>query len=110
MAEPYLRDLKHWVDRSALPTTVEVVVKHFFAGAAGYVDGKIFVSLTPVGLALKLPEDERRRLFAGGAIPLRYFPNAPIKKDYVLFATYDSGDTDLLSLIRASASYVAPEH
>ncbi len=57
--------------------------KHFFSGAAAYANGRIFMTLTTVGLALKLPEETRAALIEGGAEALRYFPNGPIKKDYV---------------------------
>jgi hypothetical protein len=40
--------------------------------------------LSPKGLALKLPEDTRGTLLSQGGKPLRYFPEAPIKKDYVI--------------------------
>ncbi len=42
------------------------------------------MTLTTVGLALKLPEASRLTLLDDGATPLRYFPNAPVKKDYVV--------------------------
>jgi TfoX/Sxy family transcriptional regulator of competence genes len=86
MAEPYLRDLKSIVDRAAVPGEggAHITCKHFFSGAAAYVDGHIFMTLTPVGLALKLPEGDRNRLFDQGGKPLQYFPKAPVKKDYVL--------------------------
>jgi len=49
-------------------------------------EGRICLSLTPVGLALKLPPETKERLLADSqAEPLRYFPNGPIKKDYALF-------------------------
>jgi len=48
--------------------------------------GSIVASLTPVGLAFKLPDETRDRLLSSGhAAPLRYFPKVPIKRDYVLF-------------------------
>ena len=62
---------------------VELECKHFFSGAAGYANGRIFISLTKVGLALKLPEETRAALIDRGAEALRYFPNGPIKKAYV---------------------------
>ena len=40
--------------------------KHVLSGAAAYVDGDIFMALTPVGLALKLPEGDRSALFDQG--------------------------------------------
>ena len=39
------------------------------------------MTLTPVGLALKLPERDRTDLLTTGASPLKYFPKAPIKKE-----------------------------
>ena len=42
------------------------------------------MTLTPVGLALKLSEGDRANLLAAGGTELRYFPNAPAKKDYVV--------------------------
>lgn len=62
---------------------VELECKHFFSGAAAYANGHIFMTLTPVGLALKLPEETRAALIDRGAEALRYFPKGPIKKDYV---------------------------
>ena len=86
MAEPYLKELKSIVERACVPReeAVDVSCKHFFSGAAAYVDGHIFMTLTIVGFALKLPEDDRNALRGQGAKPLRYFPGAPVKKDYVL--------------------------
>lgn len=86
MAEPYLRDLTALLAQApdASGRGSAVACKHFFAGAAAYADGRIFLSLTPVGLALKLPEDARATLSRQGAKPLRYFPKGPIKEDYVV--------------------------
>ena len=69
---------------AALPAGVTVEIRHFFSGAAAYANDRICISLTGVGLAVKLPEDGRARLMADGAKPLRYFPKAPIKKQYVV--------------------------
>jgi TfoX/Sxy family transcriptional regulator of competence genes len=68
----------------ACEAEVAIECKHFFSGAAAYANGRIFMTLTPVGLALKLPERARAALMKKGATPLRYFPKAPVKKDYVL--------------------------
>jgi len=64
---------------------MRIEIKHFFSGAAAYADGRICISLTPAGLAMKLPENSRSKLLKAGAKALRYFPKAPIKKDYVVF-------------------------
>ena len=59
--------------------------KHFFGGAAVYADGRICMSLTDAGFAMKLPEESRKTLMnERGAKGLRYFPDGPIKKDYVV--------------------------
>jgi TfoX/Sxy family transcriptional regulator of competence genes len=82
MVESYLRSLSALLEGMDPPDRIEC--KHFFGGAAAYATGHIFMTLTPVGLALKLPEISRDRLIALGARPLRYFPTGPIKKDYVV--------------------------
>ncbi len=80
-------------------------VRHFFSGAALYRDGTIVGSLTPVGLAFKVPDELRDSLIASEkAIPLRYFPNSPVKRDYVLFPGSEilpEEATDLLLARRA---------
>ncbi len=68
----------------ALPPEIGLEIKPFFGGAAAYANGRICISLTPVGLAMKLPESDRTQLLDAGGKPLRYFPNAPVKKQYVL--------------------------
>lgn len=64
---------------------IDLECEHFFSGAALYANGKICISLTPVGFAIKLPEASRNALLKQkGTKPLRYFPQGPIKKDYVV--------------------------
>ena len=42
--------------------------------------------LTPVGLAMKLPEETKDDLFLKRtAVPLRYFAKGPVKKEYAVF-------------------------
>jgi TfoX/Sxy family transcriptional regulator of competence genes len=71
--------------------------KHFFSGAAAYVNGRIFMTLTSVGLALKLPPESQAELTRHGATPLRYFPQGPIKKDYVVVPEKIARDADALA-------------
>ena len=74
--------------------------RHFFSGAAVYRDGTIVASLTPVGLAFRVPTEIRDALLdSGKAIPLRYFPNSPIKRDYVLFSGSGVEPDDAVSLL-----------
>ncbi len=88
MAEPYLTDLREladqWLGADARVGALEC--RHFFSGAAAYRDGAIVASLTPVGLAFKVPAEVHDKLLSRGLVsPLRYFPTGPIKRNYVLF-------------------------
>ncbi len=88
MAQPYLEQLQQLADDIDLASP-DIVCKHFFSGAAAYTNGHIFASLTPKGLALKLPEPRCKELLAGDfAEPLRYFDKSPVKRGYVLFAEH----------------------
>lgn len=104
MAEPYLSDLQRLTVRwsEADSRIGELECRHFFSGAAAHRDGAIVASLTPVGLAFKVPSEIRDELLAeGSATPLRYFPNAPVKRDYVLFPTpVDVSASDAVRLLR----------
>ena len=76
--------------------------RHFFSGAAAYRNGAIVASLTPVGLAFKVPTEVHDKLLKSGrASPLRYFHNAPTKRNYVLFPpseTVSAADAALMIL------------
>ena len=89
IAEPYLTELVHlaeqWTQADSRLGVIEC--RHFFSGAAAYRDGSIVASLTPVGLAFKVPDEVREALMRHGRVTqLRYFPKAPIKRGYVLFS------------------------
>jgi hypothetical protein len=89
MAQPFLEKLKVLVQQY-LPEEPHLECKHFFSGAALYANGVICASLTPVGLAFKLPEDLCSELIeCGAASHLRYFAKSPIKKGYALFSDYE---------------------
>lgn len=95
MAQPYFDLLKKLVSaQEHLPAGL--VCKHFFSGAALYFNGRICASLSPKGLAFKLPQDRCDHLIMKGlAESLRYFDNSPIKKGYVLFSnTQELSDSD----------------
>jgi hypothetical protein len=102
MAEPYLANLTKmatgWMEADDRVGVLEC--RHFFSGAAAYRDGSIVVSLTPVGLAFKVKAEVREYLLdSGRASPLRYFPKAPIKRDYVLFPDSTVGAHEATQLI-----------
>jgi len=80
--------------------------KHFFSGAASFVNGKIFASLTPVGFALKLPKENIEKLLSEGGKPLKYFSKAPTKKGYVVLSKQTMADTiNLRRLVKISMNY-----
>lgn len=92
MAKAYFEKLTKLIE--ALNLEDEIVlpleVKHFFSGAALYINGTICVSWSPVGLAFKLPQPEVEHLISMGlAKPLKYFSNGHIKKGYALFENPD---------------------
>ncbi len=89
---------------------VELSFKPFFGGAAVYANGRICITLTSVGLGMKLGDEVRAALLREGARPLRYFPKGPIKKRYVLLPDGLRADRRrLLSLARQSVRYVLSE-
>jgi len=108
MAETHLRNLLSLIERLAVTLNSKDAIqcKHFFGGAAAYANGRIFMTLTSRGLALKLPKDPRELLIRAGARPLRYFPNAPIKKDYVIVPRKLADDKEALArLVRESMRF-----
>jgi TfoX/Sxy family transcriptional regulator of competence genes len=110
VADEYLRQLSALLDKVASEKIKDALeCKHFFGGAAAFAKGRIFMSLTPVGLAIKLPEDSRNALLKEqGARPLRYFPKGPIKKDYVVLPKAVCSDAKTLrNWVRVSTEYVA---
>ncbi len=92
MAKIYFEKLSALVKQLniAEESTSEIEVKHFFSGAALYINGSIFVSWSPGGLAFKLSDSDVENLIQSkAAIPLKYFPNGYVKKGYALFENPD---------------------
>lgn len=92
MAKEYFEKLSALIKELNLENEISlpIEVKHFFSGAALYVEGNICASWSPGGLAFKLPEDEVNELInKGDAKPLKYFPKGNIKKGYALFENPD---------------------
>ena len=71
------------------------------------MDGRIFGSKGAFGLALKLPEETRRRLMEDeGGTPLRYFPKGHVKREYaVLPEDIVSSPERLGPLVREAMAY-----
>ena len=109
MAEPYLTRLAQIVDElgplQAGGATFDS--RHFFSGAALYADGRIFASLSPAGFALKLPAGTRRRLIAEGrGTEFRFFPNGPVKREYVALSDSTVANAESIrELITLSVDY-----
>ena len=69
----------------AAPPDLDLSFRAMFGGIMAYADGKPFASLSDVGLAMKCSGKERDALLAiQGAAPLRYGPDQPPSKSYVL--------------------------
>jgi TfoX/Sxy family transcriptional regulator of competence genes len=70
---------------SAAPPDLDVTFKPMFGGIFAYADGKPFASLSDVGLALKFAGREHDAMLSlPGAAPLRYEPDQPASKSYVV--------------------------
>jgi hypothetical protein len=110
MAKPFLENLEILVNRH-LPDDPHLVCKHFFSGAALYSSGVMCASLSPVGLAFKLPADVRTELIdCGAASKLKYFAKSPIKKGYVLFSDIDNvSDADIAKYFGIAVAHVRPK-
>lgn len=110
MAEPYLKRLSQLVSRLELPRAREITLesRHFFSGAALYANGKICASLSPMGLAVKLPADMREDLIAEGkGNEFRFFASGPIKREYVALSEFILQDDEALKeLLNSSIDFV----
>ena len=110
MANPYLERLSQMIDglEPLQIRGVTIEYKHFFSGAALYANGKICASLSPAGFAMKLSEGRRRGLIsAGKGKEFRFFPNGPIKRDYVALSESVIQDKNgLYELVDESVRYV----
>src|SRR5436309_8093082 len=93
---------------SAAPPEIELRFKPMFGGIGGYADGRMFASLSDVGLALKLGEADRDALLKlKGAKPLQYAPDVPPSKPYVVVPETMLSDRHALrSWIAKSAAFV----
>jgi TfoX/Sxy family transcriptional regulator of competence genes len=71
--------------QTAAPPDLELAFRPMFGGIMAYALGKPFASLSDVGLALKFSGAEREALLAvEGACALRYAPDMPPSKSYVV--------------------------
>jgi TfoX/Sxy family transcriptional regulator of competence genes len=70
---------------AALPANFDWRFRPMFGGIGVYANDRMCVSLSDVGLAVKLAGEEHARLLAmKGAKALRYEPSSPPSKSYVV--------------------------
>jgi hypothetical protein len=110
MAEPYLERLTRITARisSISIGKISLEAKHFFSGAALFANGMICASLTPAGFAIKLPEEIRESLLIDrSGKSFRFFPNGPVKREYLLLSdSIVNNDDALPPLIQKSIRFV----
>jgi len=95
MAKLYFEKLSKLLTELDIENKVdgELEIKHFFSGAALYVNGKICVSWSPGGLAFKLAKLEVNNLIESGeAKPLKYFDKGRVKEGYAMFESPESAN------------------
>ena len=69
----------------ASPPDLELAFRPMFGGIMGYAAGQVFASLSNVGLALKMTGADHAALSeVPGVKPLRYEPDDPPSKSYLL--------------------------
>ena len=91
-----------------LPIRRDWTFKPMFGGVCGYVEGRILASLSNIGLALKLaPATQENLLMLEGAKRLRYEPDAPESKQYIVLPESLCADEEALAVwLERSVDYV----
>ncbi len=82
--------------------------KAMFGGVSGYVEGRVFASLSNIGLALKLSADDQAALLREpGAKRLRYEPDAPESKQYIVVPEAVQANAEALAVwVKRSGDFV----
>lgn len=95
---------------AANPPDLELTFRPMFGGIMGYAAGKTFASLSNRGLALKMTGEDHVALSAlPGVAPLRYEPDDPASKSYLLVPDEMLSDPDgLRPWIARSAAGLKP--
>lgn len=82
---------------AAAPPDLDVTFRAMFGGILAYAEGKPFVSLSDVGLAVKLAGVDHTELMAvSGAKALQYDESQPVSKTYVVVPESMLKDKDTL--------------
>ena len=87
---------------------MDLSFKSIFGGVTGYVKGTVFASLSNIGLALKLSAiDQAALLMEEGAKRLRYEPDAPESKQYIVVPKALQDDSEALVVwVKRSTDFV----
>ena len=98
------------VTAAASPPDLELGFRAMFGGIMGYAGGQAFASLSNVGLALKMTGTDHSALSEVPDVkPLRYEPDDPPSKTYLLLPDAMLSDPDgLRSWIARSAAGLKP--
>lgn len=73
----------------------EIVFKPMFGGICAYISGRVFASLSNVGLAIKLPPKMQDQLLqVAGAKRLQYEEDSPPSKQYIVVPSDVLADTE----------------
>lgn len=96
---------------AAAPPELELAFRPMFGGIMAYARGRRFSSLSDVGLAFKLGGADHAALLAlPGAAPLRYEPDSPPSRSYVVVPAAVLDDpAQLADWAGCSARYVAAQ-
>ena len=87
MSEPTLDTMQDQLSQAAEAHALDgdLTFKPMFGGVCAYVGGRVFASLSDIGLALKLPPGAQAEMLAeDGAKRLQYEPDAPPSKQYIV--------------------------
>ncbi len=110
MSEPSLDEMQSQLSHAAEAHDLDanLTFKPMFGGVCAYVGGRVFASLSDIGLALKLPPDAQAELLAQpGAKRLQYEPDAPPSKQYIVVPPPMQTDTPALAAwLKRSVDYV----
>lgn len=109
MSKEELEKMRDAVELAAenLPPDIELTFRSMFGGMGASVRGRMFASLSNVGLGLKLPTHAQPDLLAhDGAAYLQYDADAPASKSYVVVPSGFLTDTALLApFVERSVTY-----
>ena len=110
MTEPTLDTLQNQLSLAAEAHALdrELTFKPLFGGVCAYVGGRVFASLSNIGLALKLPPEAQAELLTlDGAKRLQYEPDVPPSKQYIVVPPPMQADPAALALwLGRSVEYI----